>query len=353
VATSAELGRTFSTFRPGVPQVFVDVDRVQAKQLGLQLGDVFGTLQVALGSLYVNDFNKFGRTYQVRVQADSAFRMETGDVRGLVVRNSSGEMVPMGALAKVERSFGPETIGRYNLYPTASISGAAAPGYSSGEALTCMEELADKRLPPGIAHEWTAMSFQEKRVGGQAVWVYTLAVVLVYLVLAFLYESWLLPLAVILVVPLGILGAVAALALRGVENNVYTQIGMVLIIALASKNAILIVEFARELRASGRSIQEAAVEAARLRYRPIVMTSLAFVLGVAPLVWASGAGAASRRALGTAVFGGMIAATLLAVVFVPAFFVAFQWLSERLKPVEVPVLVHLDEHREADAAAGT
>src|SRR5262245_494100 len=221
VATSPELGRTFSTFRPGVPQVFVDVDRVQAKQLGVQLGDVFGTLQAALGSLYVNDFNKFGRTYQVRVQADSAFRMDTGDVRGLVVRNSFGEMVPMGALARVQRSFGPETIGRYNLYPAASITGQAALGYSSGEALTRMEALADQRLPPGVSHEWTAMSFQEKRVGGQAVWVYTLAVVLVYLVLAFLYESWLLPLAVILVVPLGMLGAVAALGLRGVENHVY------------------------------------------------------------------------------------------------------------------------------------
>ena len=336
-AHGPEIGQAFSTFRPGVPQVYVDVNRVQAKQLGLQLGDVFGTLQAALGSLYVNDFNKFGRTYQVRVQADDEFRMEPDDVRRLFVRNQQGEMVPLGAVARVESSFGPETIGRYNLYPTAAITGSAAPGRSSGEALRRFEEIAATKLPPGMGTEWTAMSFQEKRVGGQALWVYSLAIVLVYLVLAFLYESWLLPLAVILVVPLGLLGSVAALWLRGLENNVYTQIGMVLIIALASKNAILIVEFARELRASGRTIAAAAAEAARLRFRPILMTSLAFILGVAPLVWARGAGAASRQSLGTAVFGGMIAATVLAVVFVPAFFVAFQWLSERLRPVRSPL----------------
>ena len=334
-----EIAQAFSTFRPGVPQVYVDVNRVQAKQLGLQLGDVFGTLQAALGSLYVNDINKFGRTYQVRVQADQEFRMQPDDVRALFVRNQQGEMVPLGAVASVKSSFGPETIARYDLYPTAAITGSAAPGRSSGEALARYEEIANAKLPQGMGFEWTAMSYQEKRVGGQVLWVFALAVLLVYLVLAFLYESWLLPLAVILVVPLGLLGSVSALALRGLENNVYTQIGMVLIIALASKNAILIVEFARELRAAGRSIQEAAVEAARLRFRPILMTSLAFVLGVAPLVWANGAGAASRQALGTAVFGGMIAATVLAVVFVPTFFVAFQYLSELLKPAAAPVHV--------------
>jgi len=351
VAHSPDLGRTFSTYRVGVPQIFVDVDRVQAKQLGVQLGDVFGTLQASLGSLYVNDFNKFGRTYQVRAQADTRFRMEAGDLRKLFVRNTQGEMVPLGAVAKPRRSFGPETIARYNLYPTAALNGAAAPGFSSGQALARIEQLAAERLPNGMGFEWTSMSFQEKRVGGQVLWVFALAVLLVYLVLAFLYESWLLPLAVILVVPLGLLGAVAALALRGLENNVYTQIGMVLIIALASKNAILIVEFARELRQRGRTIREAAVEAARMRFRPIVMTSLAFVLGVVPLVWATGAGAASRQALGTAVFGGMIAGTVLAVVFVPAFYVAFQWLSERLKPHAAPaVVVRLDGPAETHAA---
>ena len=251
-AHGPEIGQAFSTFRPGVPQVYVDVNRVQAKQLGLQLGDVFGTLQAALGSLYVNDINKFGRTYQVRVQADDEFRMEPDDVRRLFVRNQQGEMVPLGAVAPVESTFGPETIGPYNQYTTEAINCSAAPRRSSGEALRRFEEIAATKLPPGMGTEWTAMSFQEKRVGGQALWVYSLAIVLVYLVLAFLYESWLLPLAVILVVPLGLLGSVAALWLRGLENNVYTQIGMVLIIALASKNAILIVEFARELRASGR-----------------------------------------------------------------------------------------------------
>ncbi|NOT31947.1 MAG: efflux RND transporter permease subunit, partial [Planctomycetes bacterium] len=262
-ARTSELGLTFSTFRSGVPQVFVDVDRVQAKQLGLQLGDVFGTLQAALGSLYVNDFNKFGRTYQVRVQADSEFRMEPDDVQRLFVRNQQDEMVPLGAVATVEPSFGPETIARYNLYPSAAVTGSAAPGRSSGEALAKIEELAAATLPRGLDFEWTGMSFQEKRVGGQVLWVFVLAVVLVYLVLAFLYESWLLPLAVILVVPLGLLGSVAALALRGLENNVYTQIGMVLIIALASKNAILIVEFARALRRGGQSIRAASIAAAR------------------------------------------------------------------------------------------
>ncbi len=332
IARSPDLGFTFSTYRAGVPQIFVDVQRIQAKQLGLSLDDVFGTLQAALGSVYVNDFNKFGRTYQVRVQSDAPFRMVEDDVRKLFVRNSQGEMVPLGSIAGIERSFGPESVARYNLYPSAAITGSAARGKSSGQALARVEELAAQHLPPGLGYEWTSMSFQEKRVGGQVLWVFALAVLLVYLVLAFLYESWLLPLAVLLVVPLGLLGSVAALAIRGVENNVYTQIGMVLIIALASKNAILIVEFARELRVQGRSIREAALEAARLRFRPILMTSLAFVLGVVPLVWASGAGAASRRALGTAVFGGMLASTVLAVLFVPAFYVAFQALAERLSP---------------------
>ena len=322
------LQRLQSTFRAGVPTIYADVDRVKAKSLGVPLDTVFGTLQTALGSAYVNDFNKFGRSYQVRVQADQRFRLEPEDIRRLEVRDLQGQMVPLGTLVKVEKRLGPQIIPRYNLYPSATINGEAAPGYSSGQALKLMEQMAERKLPASMGIEWTGMSFQEKRVGSQALYVFALAVLMVYLVLAAQYESWPLPAAVILVVPLALLGTVAAVAIRGMDNNIYTQIGIVLIIALASKNAILIVEFARELRAHGRPILEAAVEASRLRFRPILMTSFAFILGIYPLVNATGAGAASRRALGTAVFGGMIAATVLAVFFVPVFFVVMQRLSE-------------------------
>jgi HAE1 family hydrophobic/amphiphilic exporter-1 len=320
-----------STYRAGVPQLFVDVDREKAKVLNVPLGLVFGTLQACLGSAYVNDFNKFGRTYQVRVQADQRFRAEPRDIERLEVRNQQGQMLPLGTLVRVKRSFGPQVINRYNLYPSAKISGASAPGFSSGDALKLMAQIADRTLPATMGHEWTGMAYQEDRVGGEAIFIFAVAIVLVYLVLAAQYESWILPMAVILVVPLGLLGAVAAVAIRQMDNNVYTQIGIVLIIALASKNAILIVEFAREIRAQGKPILEAAVHASQMRFRPIVMTSFAFILGVVPLVFAHGAGAAGQRALGTAVFGGMIAATTLAVFFIPIFYVVFQWLDEVLR----------------------
>ena len=331
-----------STFRANVPMIYADVDRVKAKSMGVPLDTIFGTLQTALGSAYVNDFNKFGRTYQVRVQADQKFRLGPEDIRRLEVRNLKGEMVPLGTLVKVEKRLGPQIIPRYNLYPSASINGSAAPGYSSGQALKLMEQMAERKLPASMGIDWTAMSFQEKRVGSQAIYVFALAVLMVYLVLAAQYESWLMPAAVILVVPLALLGTVAAVAYRGMDNNIYTQIGIVLIIALASKNAILIIEFARELRAHGRSIVEAAIEASRLRFRPILMTSFAFILGIYPLVNATGAGAASRRSLGTAVFGGMLAATVLAVFFVPVFFVIMQRLSElRLRRTPAPAALDL------------
>jgi hydrophobic/amphiphilic exporter-1 (mainly G- bacteria), HAE1 family len=317
-----------STFRASVPTIYADIDRVKAKSLGVSLDSVFTTLQTALGSAYVNDFNKFGKSYQVRVQADQKFRLEPEDIRRLEVRNARGQMVPLGTLVKVEKRLGPLVIPRYNLYPSAAINGSSAPGYSSGQAMTLMEQMGAQKLPSGMDSEWTGMSYQEKRVGGQAVFVFGLAVLMVYLVLAAQYESWLMPAAVILVVPLALFGTVAAVAFRGMDNNIYTQIGIVLIIALASKNAILIVEFARELRAKGRTIIDAAIEASRLRFRPILMTSFAFILGIYPLVNATGAGAASRQSLGTAVFGGMLAATVLAVFFVPVFFVLMQRLSE-------------------------
>jgi len=330
------LSRLQTPFRSGVPQLYVDIDRDKAKGLGIPLGTVFGTLQASLGSAYVNDFNKFGRTWQVRVQADQKFRLKPEDVRRLEVRNDAGMMIPLGTFAQVSTVNGPQIIPRYNLYPSASISGSAAPGHSSGQAMALMEQMAAQKLPPSMGMEPTGMSFQEKRVGNQAFFIFGLGVLMVYLVLAAQYESWLMPAAVILVVPLALMGTVIAVAYRGFDNNVYTQIGVVLIIALASKNAILIVEFARELRIKGRPILEAAVEASRLRFRPILMTSFAFILGIFPLVNATGAGAASRQSLGTAVFGGMLAATVLAVFFVPVFFVVMQRLSEfrRRRPVE-------------------
>ncbi len=322
-----------TTFSMNVPQLYADIDRTKVKSLGISLDEVFGTLQTYLGSTYVNDFNAFNRTYQVRVQAEGKFRARPSDIRRLEVRNSAGEMVPLGALMTIKEQLGPQTITRYNQRPSATITGQAAPGVSSGDALLLMEHLAQAELPAGMGYEWTAMSFQEKQVGSEALGIFGFAILLVYCVLAAQYESWTSPFAVILVVPLALLGTVIMVAVRGMDNNVYTQIGVVLIIALASKNAILIVEFARELHAKGHKIADAAAEAARSRFRPILMTSFAFILGVVPLVNAEGAGAASRQSLGTAVFGGMIASTVLAVFFVPVFYLVVQTFSEWLSPV--------------------
>ena len=324
------LTRVNSTFRAGVPQLYADVDRARAMSMQVPVGDVFSTLQVAFGSAYVNDFNRFGRTYRVSVQADAPFRDSIDDVRRLKVRNVEGEMVSLGSIMQIQDSFGPQLIRRFNLYPTAAVTGSAAPGQSSGQALQIMEGLANQTFSNAIGFDWTGVSYQERQASGGEVYVFGLAVLLVYLVLAFLYESWLLPLAVILVVPLGLLGTVAFVSWRGMDNNTYVQIGVVLIIALASKNAILIVEFARDLRLNGEGIVQAAASAARMRFRPILMTSFAFILGVFPLVFAEGAAAASRRSLGTAVCGGMITSTVLAVFFTPVFFAVFQWLHERV-----------------------
>ena len=318
-----------SPFSATVPQLFLDIDRTKVKSLNLPLSLVFNTLQTYLGSTYVNDFNEFSRTYQVRVQAEAPFRDKASDITQLEMRNLDKKMVPLGTVLKVENRLAPQTIARYNMYPAASITGQAAPGVSSGTALTIMEQMAHEILPPSMSFEWTTMAYEEKAVGSQTYFALGFAVLLVYLVLAAQYESWINPLAVILVVPLALLGTIAAVALRGIDNNIYTQIGMVLVIALASKNAILIVEFARQLHAEGNSIAAAAAQAAELRFRPILMTSMAFILGVLPLVFAEGAGAASRQSLGTAVFGGMITATILSVFFVPAFFVITQTISNR------------------------
>ena len=321
-----------SSFRATVPQLFVDIDRAKVKTLQIPLTTVFSTLSTALGSAYVNDFNIVGRTYQVRIQADGQYRTKPDDIQRVNVRDLLGNMIPVGTFAKVREALGPQIVNRYDQIPSALITGEPAPGVSSGQAMAIMEEMAAAKMPAGVTIDWTGISFQEKKVGSQAILIFGLGVLLVYLVLAAQYESWTLPAAVIMVVPLALLGTVMAVAIRGLDNNVYTQIGIVLIIALASKNAILIVEFARSLRAQGRSVREAAIESARLRFRPILMTSFAFILGIVPLLNATGAGAASRQALGTAVFGGMLAATILAVFFVPVFYVVVQGLSELRRP---------------------
>ena len=322
------LERVYSSFRANVPQLFVNMDRLKAKRLDIPLSVIFDTLQAYLGSAYVNDFNKFGRTYEVNIQAEADFRSQSEDIRRIEVRDNEGNMIPLGTLVSVEESFGPHLINRYNMYPSASVSGSAAPGYSSGQALNLMEQIARAKLPSSMGFEWTGISYQERAASGQAVYIFLLAVVFVYLVLCAQYESWSIPFGVILSVPLALLGTVIAVLVRGMDMNVYTQIGIVLLVALASKNAILIMEFAKDARESGKSILDAAKQASSLRFRPILMTSLSFVLGTFPLVVASGAAASSRRALGTAVFGGMVAATILTVLFVPIFYVVIQRISE-------------------------
>jgi HAE1 family hydrophobic/amphiphilic exporter-1 len=325
-----------TTFSVRSPQLYLNIDRTKAESLQVPLSNVFDTLQAYLGSSFVNLFNKFNQVFQVYIQADNRYRLQPRDIKNLFVRNQKGEMVPLGTILDVKPTQGSELITRYNLYPAAAIFGSAAPGFSSGQAIRLMEQIAVKALPEGIAYDWTSTSYQEKKVGNQAYFVYALAIILVYMVLAALYESWTSPGAVMLVVPVALVGVLLSLIIRSYENDLYTQVGLVLMIALASKNAILIVEFARDLRREGMSITEAAVEATRRRFRPIVMTSFAFILGVVPLLIAVGPGAASQRAIGTVVFGGMLSSTLLAIPFVPVFYVVMQRLSERLRKDKPP-----------------
>ena len=320
-----------SSFRANVPKLYIDVDRTQVKTMDIPLSNVFETLQAYLGSTYVNDFNKFGRTFQVNVQAEQDFRLSPNDIRKLYVRNNKDQMVPIGALVDIQQSLGPQIVRRYNLYPSAAVNGQAAVGFSSGDALNLMDQMARTKFPPSIGTEWTGISFQEKKVGNEATMIFALALILVFLVLAAQYESWTAPISIIFSVPFALLGVVIALMVRGLANDVYTQIGIVLLIGLASKTAILIVEFARDIRIKEKKgIVESAIEASRLRFRPVLMTAISFVFGTFPLLVASGAGAASRQAVGTTVFGGMIVATVLTVLFVPVFFRVFQGMSERL-----------------------
>jgi len=326
-----DLERVSSGLRASVPYLYVDVDREKVKQMGMSLQDVFDALQTNFGSAYANDFNRFGRTYQVRVQAEGTARATPDDLLALRLRRASGEIVPLRALATVEERLGPATIVRHNLYPAASIKGGAAPGSSSGQAIATIEETLARTLPGAtFGAAWNGLSYQEKQAAGGAGATFLLAILLVFLVLAAQYESWTLPVAILLAVPLGLLGAALGTMLTPFGNNVYTQIGLVLLIALVAKNAILIVEFAREKRQAGLPVAEAAIEAARLRFRPILMTAVSFVFGTLPLVLASGAGAGARVALGMAVFFGMIGATLLGVVLTPALYRLVQGTSERL-----------------------
>jgi hydrophobe/amphiphile efflux-1 (HAE1) family protein len=319
-----DLQTVLATFRATYPNVYIDIDRTKALALKIPLQSVFDTLQTFLGSAYVNDFNKFSRTWQVRVQGESMFRRNPEDISRLFVRNTEGKMIPLGTLIDARYEVGPMRVDRYNLFPTAKIMGQNAPGYSSGQALQTMETLADKILPPGMAFDWTNMAYQEKKAAGKAIITFVAAILVVILILAGLYESWADPISVVLVVPLAILGAAVGLLIGGMDNNVYTQVGLVLLVGLSAKNAILIVEFAREARSKGQGVLEAVTEASRLRFRPILMTSLAFILGVLPLVTASGAGAVSRQSVGTAVFAGMIGVTVLGVFFTPALYVLMQ-----------------------------
>ncbi|SDL50974.1 multidrug efflux pump [Maridesulfovibrio ferrireducens] len=326
-----EIQSQFSSFSANVPQLYVNVDRDKVSKLGIPLNEVFSALQTFLGGYYINDFNKYGRTYRVMAQADSQFRTSPEDVSKFYVRGSTGLMIPLSTLITKETIQGPEYIRRYNLFRAVEITAATAPGYSTGQGIAAMEEVANEVLPRGYGFDWTNIAYQEKKSGGEVVVIFALAVLMVFLVLAAQYESWIIPLAIVFSVPLGVFGAIAGQWLRGLDNNVYAQIGLIMLIGLAAKNAILIVEFAKHKYESGLSVVDAAVEAAHLRFRPILMTSFAFILGVIPLVVATGAGSGSRHALGTSVFAGMIAATILGVLFVPLFYVQLIKMIEKNK----------------------
>ncbi|MFM0123715.1 multidrug efflux RND transporter permease subunit [Paraburkholderia sp. RL18-101-BIB-B] len=326
-AKAPELGPSFSSYQINVPQLNVELDREKAKQLGVSVTDVFDTMQIYLGSLYVNDFNKFGRVYQVRAQADAPFRTSAESILQLKTRNAAGEMVPLSSLIKVTPTFGPETVIRYNGFLAADINGGPAPGYSSGQAMAAVERIAAETLPRGIKFEWTDLTYQQILTGNAAFWVFPISVLLVFLVLAAMYESLTLPLAILLIVPMSILSALFGVWLTQGDNNIFTQIGLMVLVGLSAKNAILIVEFARELEIQGRTIVQAAIEACRLRLRPILMTSIAFIMGVIPLVISTGAGSEMRRAMGIAVFFGMLGVTLFGLVLTPVFYVLLRKLS--------------------------
>jgi HAE1 family hydrophobic/amphiphilic exporter-1 len=322
-----ELVGVYTTFNPAVPQRFLEVDRTKAKTRKVSITDIFDTLQINLGSLYVNEFNKYGRVYRVYLQAEAEARSDEADITRLKVRNQDGDMIDLSAFIRTRPMTGPYNIPHYNMYKSIAVNGNNAPGYSSGQALKTMEELADTALPEGFGTEWTDITYQQLKAGNLAPIIFGLSLVFVFLVLSAQYESWSMPIMVLLGVPFGLLGAVAALLLRGLDLDTYGQIGLVMLIGLTAKNGILIVEFAAEQRRQGATVLEAAMTAARVRLRPILMTALAFIIGLMPLVIASGAGANSRRSLGTTVVGGLTVATIL-IIFVPIFYYVIERLRE-------------------------
>ena len=326
---SKMLSRMSQNFSANVPQIFIDVDRERVKNYGIPLQSVFSTLQANLGSAYVNDFNLFGRTWKVMVQADQEYRSQVSDIGRLRVRSAAGDMVPIEALVAVRDTVGPQVVFRHNMYPSARVSGQPAPGHSSAQATDEIEAIAASVLPAAMGYEWSGVTFQEKAAGNAAPFIFSLAIIFVYLFLAAQYESWSIPFAVLLSVPLAVLGAGSFTLLRSMDNNVYTQIGLVLLIGLAAKSAILIVEFAKQLREEGKSITDSASTAAELRFRPVLMTAFSFILGMIPLVIAQGAGAASRQSLGTAVLGGMFIATIGGVLFIPWLYKVVQGGAKR------------------------
>jgi multidrug efflux pump len=324
-----ELAALFTSYTVNVPQVDAAIDREKAKTLGVPISDIFDTLQVYLGSLYANDFNRFGRTYQVNVQAEQQFRQDAEQIGQLKVRNNRGEMIPLATLLKVTSTSGPDRVMHYNGFITAEINGAAGPGYSSGQAQVAMEKLLKDELPNGMTYEWTDLTYQQILSGNTALLVFPLCVLLAFLVLAALYESWSLPLAVILIVPMTLLSAIAGVIIAGSDNNIFTQIGLIVLVGLACKNAILIVEFAKDEQDKGKTPLEAVLEACRLRLRPILMTSFAFIMGVVPLVLSSGAGAEMRHAMGVAVFSGMLGVTFFGLLLTPVFYVLIRNYVQR------------------------
>jgi hydrophobe/amphiphile efflux-1 (HAE1) family protein len=323
------LTQVFTLFENSTPQIYLDIDRTKAQMLGVNVADVFGALQVYIGSAYVNDFNLLGRTFRVTAQADAPYRRDPSDLLKIRVRNGSGETVPLGSFTTVRNIAGPYRVPRYNLYPAAELDATAVPGYSQGQVIDALQKIAAETLPDGFGYEWTTLAFQQIRAGSTALFAFALAVVFVFLVLAAQFESLTLPLAVILIVPMCLVASISGVIMRGQDNNILTQVGFIVLIGLAAKNAILIVEFAKQLEDQGRDRWTAAVEAARLRLRPILMTSLAFIFGVMPLVWAIGAGAELRQTLGTAVFSGMIGVTAFGLVFTPIFYVVCRWIAQK------------------------
>jgi HAE1 family hydrophobic/amphiphilic exporter-1 len=330
------LANVFTTFNTRTPKVYADIDRVRAEMLGVNVDDVFTTLEVYLGSQYVNDFNFLGRTYRVTAQADGDFRQDLHAIGQLKTRNANGEMVPLSSVASFRNITGPYRVEHFNIFPAAAVQGGVKPGYSSGYGLAAMERLAQENLPEGYAYSWTEIAYQEKLAGNQTIYIFLASVIFVFLLLSAQYESWSLPFAVILIVPMCLLAAVSGLLLRGMDVNILGQVAFVVLIALAAKNAILIVEFAKQNEERGEDRYQAAMEAARVRLRPILMTSFAFILGVLPLVIATGAGAEMRQSLGTAVFFGMLGVTFFGLIFTPVFYVVMRRFARKPRAHEAP-----------------